>query len=146
MEPLLVKRKNPGCTTWICGAILSMNSLWCQILLEQKKLLVTWTKLSSATSGWQLMQLKKENACGAWCPNITILLKWHIKGFFESKICLDLWFRRLYWETELGASCMRGVSSFHVPFLMDEKYSIFQSITLAVKAWMVEKRFWALVG
>ena len=36
--------------------------------------------------------------------------------------------------SELGASCMRGVSSFHVPFLMDEKYSIFQSITLAVKA------------
>ena len=36
--------------------------------------------------------------------------------------------------SELGASCMRGVSSFHAPFLMDEKYSIFQSITLAVKA------------
>ena len=35
--------------------------------------------------------------------------------------------------SELGASCMRGVSSFHVPFLMDAKYSIFQSITLAVK-------------
>ena len=41
-------------------------SLWCQILPKQEKLLVTWPKLSSATSGWQLiMQLVKENACGA---------------------------------------------------------------------------------
>jgi len=34
----------------------------------------------------------------------------------------------------LGASCMRGVAAFHVPFLMDEKYSIYQSFQLAVKA------------
>ena len=44
---------------------------------------------------------------------------------------------RFVWKlSDLGASCMRSVSSFHVPFLMDEKYSIlkFQSIALAVKA------------
>ena len=128
-----------------------MRSLWSQILRGQRRLLVTWTRLFSVTNGWQLMLLTKDNACGAWCPNTTTLLKWHIKlfiwilglfGLMLQKTMLGNW---VTWELAVCAVFLLSIPyirALHCQSKLEgEKMQLHCAILFFVNGWKV--MFWA---